>query len=78
MNLTITLPVNIAAQTYLYIVIPKAYFSTTNQTGYDIESQNTTYTTMKRVINECTSPSITSVLCMRGGDLVNSVLKVTN
>ncbi len=33
-NLTITLPVNISSQTYLYLVLPTAYFIYANQTGF--------------------------------------------
>lgn len=76
----ISLPVNIGTQTYLYFIISMAYYTLTNQTGYEIESQNTTHYTVRRLITECTSSQAltASGLCMKAGDVINSTINVVN
>lgn len=37
LSLNITLPINVGTQTYLYFVVPMAYYVIENQTGYSIE-----------------------------------------
>lgn len=62
----------------MYIVVPLAYYGLSNQTGYEIESQNATHYVVKRLVNECTSTLINSGLCMKTGDLLASSIEVIN
>lgn len=66
-NLTITWPVTIPTQTYLYIILPSVYFSfVANQVGYEVESQNTTSIRVRRLISECFSLPASSGVCAKG------------
>lgn len=71
---------NLGTQSLLYFIVPKDYFIVGNQTGYEIESLNSTHYRMKRVINECTLSSafVSSGLCMKAGDVLTVTIKVTN
>ncbi len=65
-NLTITWPVTIPTQTYVYIILPNFYFSfIANQAGYEVESQNTTSIRVRRLISECFSFPVSSGVCAK-------------
>ena len=79
LNLTLTLPISLPTQTYFYIVLPTAYYSVAlAPIGYEIDSQNSTFIKLKRLISECTFYAPSSGICTKSQEILYFILKVSN